>query len=633
MVEFANPWALYGLAVLIPVIILYMLKPKPRDLKVPSLMFLVEMDQRRRLHALFKRVLHDPLLLMQLAALALIALAMAEPFYTSIVDRPVQRDVAIVLDVSASMGAGSPSRFESARGHASAILASLGPGDRATIILAEKVPMVALRQGDAGRAQAVIDRATVKATPTGLGGAILLAADILQGSQAEKEVYALSDFSRYEGLDPLAAQREAVSKGSRVEMIKVGSPEDNVAIISLRAGRDSGCYMEFTVKNYGQARDVEAVMTIDGAQSASGKKQVGAGDSEPFMLSGACSGSGHDLVASISPGGALAADDRAYAIIPEETAIRALLIRERGGGEQIKFALESAGGVSVEEAVPPVYPQDYGYYDVVVFQEALPQNILAGTFPELAQFVGAGGNLILIGSANLMKVPQSMFAGLLPVELIEALDVGGSPRLSFTHPILDDVDLEDVRFIRHLQVEALEGTVTLATILDSPLIALGGYGAGRVAYVGVPADASASDFHLKPSFPIFWHNLLYWLNQERVAAEGANVPTGDKLPLATNASVRVEKPSGDVMEGRDVLLDEAGFYRIGSIMRAAASLLDAGESDLSYSIEPGPGGFNAGYEGGRVTEEVTTELFPAFAAAALMLIAFEWYYCRRRGSI
>jgi len=108
MIDFMNPWGLYAFAILIPIIILYLLKPKPKDLRIPSLMFIMEIEHKKRFSSFFRKIIRDPLLIIQILAICLLVMTIANPFYVSEETRSVNKDVVVVLDLSASMQAGNP---------------------------------------------------------------------------------------------------------------------------------------------------------------------------------------------------------------------------------------------------------------------------------------------------------------------------------------------------------------------------------------------------------------------------------------------------------------------------------------------------------------------------------------------
>src|SRR5574341_828797 len=136
-VQFANQAGLYALLSIIPLIIIYLLRPRPLKIKIPSLMFLMDIERKKRLNV-FRKFLKDPLFLIQLLVLTLVSLAVAAPFIMADEEAGGGHTV-IILDASASMQADG--RFERAAEQADKFLSS-----RNTLILAENLPVMVMKE-------------------------------------------------------------------------------------------------------------------------------------------------------------------------------------------------------------------------------------------------------------------------------------------------------------------------------------------------------------------------------------------------------------------------------------------------------------------------------------------------------
>src|SRR3954468_16276419 len=132
--SFLTPFVFLGLAAIaIPVLVHLIQREKKRVVEFPSLMFVQRIPYqsvRRR------RIRHWYLLLMRAAAMALIILAFARPFFpqgaaAAIAATGGSREIVIMLDQSASMGYAD--HWQRARDAARNAINSLGAGDRATI--------------------------------------------------------------------------------------------------------------------------------------------------------------------------------------------------------------------------------------------------------------------------------------------------------------------------------------------------------------------------------------------------------------------------------------------------------------------------------------------------------------------
>jgi hypothetical protein len=132
---FIYPLALLGLLSVIPLIILYMLLPKPFRVDIPSVMFLVKVEEsREKIYSSITKIVKDPLFIAQLFVLILLALAAAGPFITSY-DTHSNESTVIIIDASGSMQIDG--RFEQAKSDAPKYLSRVN-----TVILAESSPII-----------------------------------------------------------------------------------------------------------------------------------------------------------------------------------------------------------------------------------------------------------------------------------------------------------------------------------------------------------------------------------------------------------------------------------------------------------------------------------------------------------
>ena len=149
---FIAPLVLVGLGALaIPVLIHLIQRERKRVVEFPSLMFLRKIlyqSVRRR------RVRDWLLLAMRLAALALIVLAFARPFFRrselAAAAQNGAREAVILVDTSYSMEYGD--RWQKAKSAATDAIRGLGPGDRASLVFFSSGADVAVRSAaDRGR--------------------------------------------------------------------------------------------------------------------------------------------------------------------------------------------------------------------------------------------------------------------------------------------------------------------------------------------------------------------------------------------------------------------------------------------------------------------------------------------------
>src|SRR5436189_1912936 len=132
--QFLNPLFLLGsLAVIAPIVLHLVRREESQKVPLSSLMFVTRMTKKswRR-----QKLQHLLLLMLRVAALLLLVLAFARPFFTSRVPVPIQsskdKSVVILLDNSFSMRFGD--RFEKAKKQALQLVSGLSYGDSAQVV-------------------------------------------------------------------------------------------------------------------------------------------------------------------------------------------------------------------------------------------------------------------------------------------------------------------------------------------------------------------------------------------------------------------------------------------------------------------------------------------------------------------
>jgi hypothetical protein len=103
--SFLTPLAFAVFALSLPLVLLYFLKVRRRERRVPSLLLWQAVVRDREASTFFQRLQRDPLLILQILALLALTLALARPVATVMGEGA--RKVVVVLDTSASMKARS----------------------------------------------------------------------------------------------------------------------------------------------------------------------------------------------------------------------------------------------------------------------------------------------------------------------------------------------------------------------------------------------------------------------------------------------------------------------------------------------------------------------------------------------
>lgn len=81
--SFQNPWGLLALLLVVPLILLYMLKQEYKDIRVSTTFLWQEVERQLRAAKPWQRLKTRLLLVLQILAIIIFALALARPVYRS----------------------------------------------------------------------------------------------------------------------------------------------------------------------------------------------------------------------------------------------------------------------------------------------------------------------------------------------------------------------------------------------------------------------------------------------------------------------------------------------------------------------------------------------------------------------
>src|SRR3989344_1451990 len=174
--DIGNNLGWYAFLSLIPFIILYLIRPKPTKLKVPSLMFFMKRVSSSTTQSLFRYLQKDLLFFIQLLVLLLLAFSMVDPSF--LLNRDVvSGNIVFVIDVSASsqvIEMGNKTRFEIAKEKIKDLATT-----RNSLVLLKSSPIMALQ--DVSRSELVryLDRLNPTDDSSDVAAAISLAGDML----------------------------------------------------------------------------------------------------------------------------------------------------------------------------------------------------------------------------------------------------------------------------------------------------------------------------------------------------------------------------------------------------------------------------------------------------------------------
>ncbi|HWQ20614.1 MAG TPA: BatA domain-containing protein [Methanotrichaceae archaeon] len=581
---FRNPIALLGLLSIIPLIVLYLIRPRPKEVRFPSTIFL-EVGVAER-SAVVNRLIKDPLFWIQLIVLASLSLAAAGPYTTS-PGTPASH-LVVVMDVSASMESSFPQAVKMAEAYM--------PGnDKVSIVMADSIPILALDSGSYAEARDTLARISPRSVSADLSGAMLLGSGLL-GSDGGN-ILVVSDFKSWLGDDPDSTRKQIENDNVGVVFANSDGGGDNVAIVG-GWNVESGTGLNHTalIHNYGQARTVPIVVSGPGGSSTS-SVSLDSGADYYFSFN---SGPGINTI-TLDLQDAIRSDNRAYIYQPQQSPRNVLYMGERGPA---LVALQSLPNARVSTS------GDYSNFDLVVVSRN------ATTDAKLNRYIDGGGKVVYVGY-DPKDSPEY-----LPVRITGAIN--STEQLWARSPEFGkDLHFDEIGIFGYLDASTRRGSESMIEAGGVPVLAYWTLGKGTVIYDGL--DYS-SDFYQRPEYPIFWYLMINWLTGVPDISE-SNHLTGEVIPLGR--TLTVDTPYGPVTTS-SLLLDEVGTYTYQG-RTLAANMYDPKESDLSVAgarYDPGEFKSNTGRE-----SLVENDVAPWVIALAALMIVLELAIIRWRREV
>lgn len=604
--SFQNPAALLWLLPLAAVVvILYLLKMKRRDVRVPATFLWPDRVDEVRANTLFQKLRPSWLLFLQLLALTLAVAALAHP---QTQQRGLTGEVTVlVLDTSASMSATDvkPSRFEEARRLAREAIQSAKASDRIAMIEAGPTPRVVFPLGnDPARQLIALDSVHATDAETDVGEALRLASALV-GNTDGARIVLLSDGV----FDPVTN----FSRGKAALVYRnIGEMDDNLAVSALGlADTTSGRQLFVGVKNT-SLKPMEGTLTLYGDGKILDSLKTGAiGPQSQFGKTIAAPAGSKVFEAKLDAPDMLKSDNYAVVLGDPGTSLHVLLVSR--GNPFLERALALDPRVTLERATEvPIDVKGSGSerYDIVVF-DGIPEETVRAR--GVLAFGAPGIASPVTGSAT-VKGPS-----LISEE---------------KKPLLEGVDFRGVFIDSQYRVTPKSTGEPLALTSAGPLVVASDTPAKRQIYVAF--EPLQSDFPLQVGFPIFIANALDFLGGGQTSdtlAVRAGAPFS--VPAESNATLKGPdgiqadlKPTGAVVVVRET--KRVGQYTL-KIGDKAKTIYAALKSDRESAIAPVK---DLALGGGQVKATQSPLRFADFwrplIAFALVVLGFEWWLFARR---
>jgi hypothetical protein len=624
------PLALIGLISLPIIVAFYMLRLRRRDVPVGSTFLWQQLVRDVEANAPWQRLRFSWLLLVQLLIAGIVVAAATRPFTASVSD--LAATVVLIVDTSASMATRTDDedRMADAQARARAVVDRMPEGGRITVVEAAASASVLVSEtDDRDAALEAIDGIEATQLPGDLTDAFALAS-ALAARDSDSTVVVVTDASG-DRLPDAGVQAPVL-----VEL--VGATDANQSIAALSVLRRSGGAQLDLFAAVANPSEVEATRRLevyaDDTLVDARELTIPAGQRSEILI-GTVPAAATFVEARLAGSDALAADDRAFAIVPADESIRALLVGP--GNPYLENALALLPRLELFAVVEAGYEEalaeadeDGAPYGLVVFDGVVPDD-------------GPDAAALYVDPPD--DGPYGTVSGQIDRPAIDRADP--------EEPLLRFVDLTTVHVGRARSIDPAEGVRPIvATPRGAPLIGVGQDGGRRLAFFAF--DLAESDLPLQVAFPLLLSNLVDFLVSSEEGVLPSSMRLGQSMVLTVDerldrVRMNVRRAAGDgydvelaVTDGRLTLpgADAVGIRSIIALSeeddlnsvelgRTAVNLFSPDESDVA------PGDPQRIVDMGRVPADAgppqpaRTEWWWPLVLAALALLAVEWLLFHR----
>ncbi|MDJ0520796.1 MAG: VWA domain-containing protein [Planctomycetota bacterium] len=612
--HFQFPAQLAWAWLLVPVVLLFLVRRRPKKVKVSTLAFFKSLAHVYRESPWLRRLKKLLALLIAAATVGFGVFALAQLVVAP--EAGDLRSVLVVVDGSASMAAvdeDGRSRLEVAKERIRTRLAGLQSSVGVLLMRYDRRPEILVPTSyDRRSLLRELDGLAVRPVPGDADTALRLAAR-LAALNAPAAIWHVTDAplqvdggaddatpesDTEEVVVATLEERLGIANDVELESMVVGLPRaTNAGITGFQIRPrplERGRFDAFVEVHAQGPADVEVKLEVRLDQKLVSLRDltVPPGGSERLLIP-VEGGRGSVLTLEArTEGDVLAEDDSVHARIPEARPVRLLWVRAKESVDPFtQLALVALGEEGVLEAFetsPETYDAKKETFDVILFDGWLPE-----TWPTQTPV------LVMKPPRSLGPVRTAPIAGDgLPIDELRAVDE--------RHPVLYGVASDRVAVTQTAVLEAGGSLAPLWTGAMGPLLVAGEVRGQKLVVMAFAADRSER-LGLMASYPLLLGNAVFWLSQgEEEERQGNNLRTGRVVEAEGDAIVWEDDAGTEV--GRTPLagggtvaeLDRLGLWRIGE-KSGSASLLSKSETLITTSsdeVEAGAATATSGFLSG-----------------------------------
>lgn len=608
--QFLNPYMLLTLGIIPVLIIIHILKPKPRPVDVTNLFLWNEVLKERSYNLSFERLKKNLPLMLQILIVILAALALAKPTWTYWTAK--KGNLVLVIDTSASMKtkSGSGIRFDRARQKALQLVEERDQDQQVLLVEAGRKPLVKTGFIDnTAQAQDLINKLQPSDAPADLASAVYLALSFVDPAK-EDLLFLITDGAGQDLSD-------LVKNHPKIRPIIIPGGEHNVGItkFEFRQHVDLSDQYEFMleIKNFDLSPvECSIRLSIDRVVLLERIISFEAQDKQVLIIpySGLINGIAR---ATLAIDDDFTVDNQAYLSLNAAKEIWVLLVSKGNRFlEKLLAAYPNFRVNSVKEIIPSSWSEQTARHDIVIVDRM--------DFPPTDR-----GNFLLIDAYS----PSIPVLNTGRIRLPEILAWNGKS------PLLADVNLSGLLIEESANLQTDRQLQPLIDSARTGLMYVFEENSLRAVLLGF--DFTRSDLPLRVAFPVMMSNIFNWLNPYKLEFSILQTRAGEAFDIYFNPQTDIlytrapyekwDKHPVKINPFRYSNTGRVGIYTIaenGKERYFTVNLADESESDInSITIEPRPDQ----PERPSVSEEIAARqpLWMFFIIMGCALLMIEWY--------
>lgn len=615
--DFLTPSAFLLALFSIPIILLYMLKLRRREVLISSTFLWSQVLQDREANTPWQKLKRNLLLLLQLLILALIVLALARPFLE--IDAISNAPLTILLDASPSMTATDvndhESRWQMAQSVALDMIDALPDDHPITVITVSDAPTIITAPTRPDLRQAILNVHPALTPPDWVSAFHLALAQQISGEDFTLVIISdggiAGDVSLY-GLDDTLDLR----------YIPIGTSGENVAITALSTASlpDQAPQLFAQITNYGASEALTTLtISIDGERFDTRNITLSPQQIMPIIIE-RIPADAQTIEARLTQRvnspvpDHLTIDNHAYAVF-DTPAIRQTLLISAGNRfiERVFQIIPSINLIRTDGiAGIPVG------FDLYILDGTIPDTLPDGNL----LFINPPADTPFFSIRTIIEAPQN-------------------PRLALTNDArLQFVDVSNVNFLRVTQLNNVDWMQPLIMAGDVPIVLAGERDGQKIAVLAF--NPNESDLPLQITWPILMANLAEWFIPSQTLPVH-NLTTGEPLtitPPLDAQSVTVIDPDGErhPLNGQIFSASNAiGIHQLEIVQAGGATLQPFAVNVFNpqeSKIEPITeaqfqiAGAHITLEGQNASGQA--EIWWVFVGLALVVLGIEWLIYHQR---